>query len=142
MSIMSGSGSIDIFQMLFKESKRRREKRAELLKSIGVKEFFKYGKIEINHKICQGIECKLCVKACPTNALYWSYGRVNVVEDLCVYCAACVLSCIVDNCIMVTRKRADGKTEVFSTPREAARILRDISSRRRINLVSRVFQQR
>jgi len=133
---------VDIFQMLIEDSKRRRERRAELLKNLGVIEYFSDGEISINSKICQGIECKLCVKACPTNALYWSYGRVNVVEDLCVYCAACVLSCIVDNCIMVTRKRADGKTEVFSTPREAARILRDISSRRRINLVSRVFQQR
>ncbi|MEM2913440.1 MAG: hypothetical protein QXR06_03750 [Candidatus Bathyarchaeia archaeon] len=137
---MSESGSIDIFQMLFKKSKRKREKRTEILESIGVKEFFEHGKIEINHRICQGIECKLCIKACPTNALYWGYGRVNVIEDLCVYCAACVLSCIVDDCIKVARKRADGRTEVFSTPREAAKLLWNISNKRRTDLVNRVFQ--
>ncbi|MEM2594310.1 MAG: 4Fe-4S binding protein, partial [Candidatus Bathyarchaeia archaeon] len=97
--------TIDIFHMLSEESKKRKARRKELLKTIGVKEYFSEGRIEIDNKICQGIECKLCIKACPTNALYWSYGRVNLVEDLCIYCAACVLSCIVDNCIKVMRKR-------------------------------------
>lgn len=133
-------GNIDIFQLLSESAKRKREQKAELLKSLGVKEYFDEGSVKINTKICQGIECRLCIKACPTNALYWSYGQINVTEDLCIYCAACVLSCIVDNCIKVTRKRANGRIESFGTPEEAAKLLQSISSRRRIDLVGRVFQ--
>ncbi|MEM2538924.1 MAG: 4Fe-4S binding protein, partial [Candidatus Bathyarchaeia archaeon] len=101
--------SIDIFHLLSEDARKRKARREELLKAMGVKEYFADGDVKIDNKICQGIECKLCIKACPTNALYWSYGRVNLVKDLCIYCAACVLSCIVDDCIKVTRKRADGK---------------------------------
>ncbi len=137
---MDEAGTTDIFQMLLEEEKRKREKRTKFLESIGVKEFFESGNIEIDHKICQGIECKLCIKACPANALYWGLGRVNVITDICVYCAACVLNCIVDNCIKVRRKRADGKTEAFSTPREAIILLQNISTKKRVDLVSRVFQ--
>lgn len=132
--------SIDIFHMLSENARRRKARREELLKAIGVKEYFIEGNVKIDNKICQGIECKLCIKVCPTNALYWSYGRVKLVEDLCVYCAACVLSCIVDGCIKVTRKRADGKIESFSKPAEAVKLLQTLSSKRRVNLVSRVFQ--
>jgi Fe-S-cluster-containing hydrogenase component 2 len=132
---------VDIFQMLIEDSKRRRERRAELLKNLGVIEYFSDGEISINSKICQGIECKLCIKACPTSALYWSYGRVNVVEEVCIYCAACVLSCIVNDCIKVTRKRPDGRIEKFSKPIDVIKLLNSISSKRRSNLVSRVFQR-
>ena len=132
--------SVDIFQLLSESAKRKRERKTELLKSLGIRELFEEGNIKINTEICQGIECRLCIKACPTNALYWAYGRVNVTEDLCIYCAACVLSCIVDNCIKVARKRANGKTESFGTPEEAAKLLQSISSRRRFDLVSRVLQ--
>ncbi|MEM2341114.1 MAG: 4Fe-4S binding protein [Candidatus Bathyarchaeia archaeon] len=132
---------VDIFQMLSEDAKRRRRRRAELLKALGVKEYFSDGSIRINNKICQGIECKLCIKACPTNALYWSYGRVNIVEDICIYCAACVLSCIVDDCIKITRRRPDGRVETFSKPSEVVKLLNLISSRRRIELIGRVFQR-
>ena len=132
--------SIDIFQLLSQSAKRKRERKTELLKSLGVKELFEEGNIKINAEICQGIECRLCIKACPTNALYWGYGQVNITEDLCIYCAACVLSCIVDNCIKVTRRRANGRTESFSTSEEAAKLLQVISSKKRVNLVSRVLQ--
>jgi len=131
---------VDIFQVLTEDSRRKRKRRADLLKTLGVIEYFSDGEISINSRICQGIECKLCIKACPTNALYWGYGRVNVVEEICVYCAACVLSCIVDDCIKVTRKRPDGRIEKFSKPMEAVKLLNSISSKRRSNLVSRVFQ--
>lgn len=135
------SESIDIFKLLSERAERRKEEKAELLRSLGVREYFKEGNVRIDTKICQGIECRLCIKVCPTNALYWAYGRVNITEDLCIYCAACVLSCIVDDCIKVIRKRADGKVESFSTPGEAAKLLHSISSKRRFNLVSRVFQR-
>jgi Na+-translocating ferredoxin:NAD+ oxidoreductase RNF subunit RnfB len=49
-------------------------------------------------------------------------------EDLCIHCTACVLNCCVDNCITVTRKRPDGKTETFSTPKEALEINRKIAA--------------
>ncbi len=132
--------NIDIFQLLFEDAEKRRKKKTELLKTLGIREYFKEGNVRIDIKICQGIECRLCIKACPTNALYWSQGQVNVTEDLCIYCAACVLSCIVDGCIKITRKRIDGRIESFSTPREAIRLLQSISSRRRIDLVSRVLK--
>jgi ferredoxin len=68
--------SIDIYGRLLEASKRKkREKRAQLLQSIGVKEFFEEGNIKIDMKTCKGVECKLCIKACPTNALYWKTGE-------------------------------------------------------------------
>ncbi|MFQ5759035.1 MAG: 4Fe-4S binding protein, partial [Candidatus Bathyarchaeia archaeon] len=96
------SEDVDIFQLLEEASKKeRREKKEKLLQSVGVKEFFEEGSIQINTSICDGVECKLCIEACPTNALYWRSGKIGVVEELCVFCTACVLSCIVDDCIKV-----------------------------------------
>lgn len=138
--VMGESKSTDIFQMLLESARRRRDLRSEILKSLGIREYFADGSISINSVTCRGLECKLCIEACPTNALYWGGGRVNVVEDLCIYCAACVLSCIVDDCIKVSRRRLDGRVEAFSRPGEAAKLLQTISSRRRINLVDRVFR--
>jgi Fe-S-cluster-containing hydrogenase component 2 len=66
------------------------------------------------------------VKACPTSALYWKAGEIGIEEDLCIHCTACVFNCCVDNCIKVTRKRPDGKTETFSTPKEALEVNRII----------------
>jgi ferredoxin len=96
-----------------------------------VKEFFDEGEITINERTCQGVECDLCVKACPTNALYWKNGKIAIVEDLCVYCGACVANCIVDDCIKVSRKRPDGSVESFSTPIEVVQLFRRINSKKR-----------
>ena len=124
--------NVDIFQLLGEASeKRRRDTREQLLKSIDVKEFFDDGSIRIDTSICDGVECKLCIEACPTNALYWGSGKVNVVEELCVFCTACVLSCIVDDCIRVKRKRPNGNVEEFSNPREALMLLHEINARRK-----------
>ncbi|MEM1659949.1 MAG: hypothetical protein QXR17_02220 [Candidatus Bathyarchaeia archaeon] len=113
------SRDVDIFYMLVETSERERKKRREeLLAPLGVKEFFEGGDIFIDKRICHGVECKLCIKACPTNALFWSSGEVRVTKDLCIYCGACVLSCMVDHCITVKRKRKNGVVETFSTPRE------------------------
>jgi ferredoxin len=113
-----------------KKKKEKKEKRTELLKSMGVKEYFEEGSVKIDMKTCKGIECNLCVKACPTNALYWKTGEIGIVEDLCVYCAACVFNCVVDNCIEVIRKRPNGKIERFSIPRDVLTLLRKIGSRK------------
>lgn len=129
---------IDIFQLLGEASeKRRRETREQLLKSLGVKEFFEDGSIKIDTSICDGVECKLCIEACPTNALYWGSGKVNVVEELCVFCTACVLSCIVDDCIEVKRRRPNGKVELYSTPEQASRLLNGVNSQKRHEMVKR-----
>ena len=109
-----------------KEEKKNR--RAELLASIGVEDRFEEGSIKIDMRTCRGIECNLCVKACPTNALYWRAGEIGIEEDLCIHCTACVLNCCVDNCIKVARKRPSGKTETFSTPKEALEVNRLVAA--------------
>ncbi|MFQ6064202.1 MAG: 4Fe-4S binding protein [Candidatus Bathyarchaeia archaeon] len=85
------------------------------------------------------MECKLCIEACPTNALYWKSGKVGVTEELCVFCTACVLSCIVDDCIKVERRRPNGGMEEFSTPEQALRLLNSINSRKRCEMTKRLL---
>jgi Fe-S-cluster-containing hydrogenase component 2 len=128
----SEESSVNIYDLLSDDVSEKKEekksRRAELLESIGVEDRFKDGSINIDMRTCRGIECNLCVKACPTNALYWKAGEIGIMEDLCIHCTACVLNCCVDNCITVTRKRPDGKTETFSTPKEALEINRKIAA--------------
>lgn len=133
------SSSADIFKLLAEASKLTKKERKELLELVGVKEFFSEGTIHIDMKTCRGLECKLCVKACPTNALYWRAGEVGISRELCVYCAACVLSCIVDDCIKVARKRPDGVVEVFSKPSDVLALQNRIGSHRRKNLIKSIF---
>lgn len=127
-------GSKDIYGLLLEEEKRRaRASREELLRSVGVvEEYFEEGSIKIDKTTCWGAECKLCIEACPTSALYRIEGEVKIERDLCIYCTACVLNCIVDDCIVVTRKRKSGKVERFGTPREAILLLSRIASRKRV----------
>lgn len=134
------SSSANIFEMLLETSKsKEKKKRKELLESAGVQEFFDEGSIEIDMKTCRGVECKLCIKACPTNALYWRAGEVGITRELCVYCGACVLNCIVDNCIKVKRRRSDGTTEVFSKPADVLTVQNKICSFRRKDLIKAIF---
>ena len=134
------SSSASIFEMLLETAKSRdKKKRKELLESIGIKEFFDGGSIDIDMKTCRGIECKLCIKACPTSALYWRAGEVGITRELCVYCGACVLNCIVDDCIKVKRKRLDGTTEVFNKPNDFLALQNKICSYRRKNLIKSIF---
>lgn len=111
---------ISIFDLMNEESEalseeeERRKRRKELIEPTGVKELFKEGKISINKFTCVGGQCKLCIKACPTNALYWGTGEVGIIDDLCVYCGACVANCMVDNCIKVERTTDNTKIEKFS----------------------------
>jgi NAD-dependent dihydropyrimidine dehydrogenase PreA subunit len=134
------SSSVDIFDLLLDDKEKAKKKqREELLASSGVKEFFAEGNIGINKRTCWGVECKLCIKACPTSALYWKAGEVGIVDDLCVYCGACVLSCMVDDCIKVERKREDGKVERFSKPKEVVKLQDKINAKKRFERVSEVF---
>jgi len=132
--------SVDIYQLLLETSKKQRmEERARLLQSVGVKEYFEEGSIRIDKRTCRGTECELCIKVCPTNALYWRSGEIGVVEDLCVYCGACVLNCIVDNCIQVTRRRPNGEMEKYSTPNDVLTLVHNVSSRKRGKMVKSRF---
>jgi len=117
------------------EEAEKRQRRKELLEPTGVKELFKEGKIDINKFTCVGGQCRLCIKACPTNALYWGTGQVGIIDDLCVYCGACVLSCMVDNCIKVERKRDDDKVERFSKPSDVIKLAERKNSQKRFERV-------
>ena len=127
--------SVNIYDLLSDEvaeiKEEKKNRRAEILESIGVEDRFEDGSIKIDMRTCRGLECNLCVKACPTNALYWRAGEIGIEEDLCIHCTACVLNCCVDKCIKVTRKRPDGKTETFSTPKEAVQVNRIIAAKNR-----------
>jgi len=134
------SSSVDIFDLLVDSGeKAKKKRREELLASSGVKEFFAEGSISVDKRTCWGLECKLCIKACPTNALYWKAGEVGIVEDLCVYCGACVLSCMVDDCIKITRKREDGKVEKFSKPMDVLKLENKINAKKRFERIREVF---
>ena len=135
--------SMDIYGILLEAGKKKnREKRAQLLQSIEAKEFFEEGKISIDMKPCRGVECKFCIKMCPTNALYWkSSGEVGITEELCIYCASCVLNCMVDNCIKVERKRSNGEMEQFSNPSDVTRLLEDVNTRNRMKTVKSLFSE-
>lgn len=130
----------DIFNLLVDNSEKQKKKnREELLAPTGVKDFFKEGKIKINIHTCWGTECKKCIVACPTNALYWKKGEVGVIEDLCVYCCACVLSCMVNDCITIERKRATEQVERFSKTKDVIRLMEKINSQKRLERVSIIF---
>jgi ferredoxin len=134
--------SLDIFQMLTEtKEKEKKKRRTELLAPLGIKEFFTEGNITINKRTCQGLECKLCIKACPTNALFWKAGEVGIAEELCVYCGACVLSCIVDDCIKITRKRDTGEVEKFSKPRDFIILQKNINTKKLVKTIKDLFAE-
>jgi Na+-translocating ferredoxin:NAD+ oxidoreductase RNF subunit RnfB len=137
MSSMSKSSSLDIFDLLSEEpAEKPKEKsvRQELLDATKYKDKDRYpeGSISINKHTCVGLQCKLCIKACPTNALYWTNSGVGIVEDLCLHCEACVLCCMVDDCITVTRKTPEGKTERFSRARDVVVLESKANTQRRL----------
>ncbi len=137
------SSNVDIFSLLSVDNVQvKKKQRKELLASTGVKEFFEEGSISIDKRTCWGLECKLCIEKCPTNALYWKIGEVGIVEDLCVFCGACVLCCMVDDCIKIQRKREDGKTERFSKPNQVVKLQDKINVKKRLQRVKTVFPTR
>jgi ferredoxin len=147
-----GSMDVDIFGLLSGSDKEaakkdeckpdvavkseRQKLREELLAPTGMKELFFEGGISVNKFTCIGVQCKLCIKACPTNALFWKSGEVGVMEDLCVYCGACVLSCMVDDCIKVWRKRESGEVEKFGRVRDVTVLAERLGGRRRFERVA------
>jgi ferredoxin len=129
----SENNDVNIFDLLSEEAPEKKEEkpksmRDELLEPMGIKDCFKEGSIKIDRRTCRGIECNLCVKACPTNALYWKAGEIGIIDDLCIHCTACVANCMVDDCITVTRKRPDGKIESFSNVKDVCMLWRKINT--------------
>jgi len=135
------ASDIDIFGLLTEDSpeQAKKKRRQQLLEPTGVKELFKEGKISINKYTCTGVQCKLCVKACPTNALYWTNEGVGITEDLCVYCGACVLKCMVDDCIKIERKREDGKVERFGKAKDVIMLEEKVNEKKRLDRVKAIF---
>jgi Fe-S-cluster-containing hydrogenase component 2 len=133
-------GSIDIYSLLLGASKKqKRDQRQRLLDSLGVKEFFEEGSIKIDMKTCKGVECKFCINACPTNALYWKAGEVAVAEDLCIYCTSCVLNCMVPDCMEVRRKRQNGENEHFSNPKEVVKMSEHLNTTKRTKVIEELL---
>ncbi len=142
------SPAVDIFDLLShseekaqkpKEEPLEKTQREELLAATRVKDLFPEGTITINKHTCTGVQCKLCIKACPTNALYWTNSGIGVTEDLCVHCEACVLSCMVDDCIKITRKREDGKEERFGKTRDILVLENQGNAKKRFQRICDVF---
>ena len=65
--------------------------------------------------------------------------EVGVTEDLCVYCGACVLNCMVDDCIKIERTREDGKVEHFSKPKDVIKLEEKINGKKRFDRVKSIF---
>ncbi len=133
------SSAVDIFDLLSESGEKASEKqtpaksqREELLATTRVKDLYPEGTVTINKYTCVGVQCKYCIKACPTNALYWTNSGIGIIEDLCVHCEACVLSCMVDDCIKVTRKREDGKIEKFSKIRDVMILINEQNVKKRM----------
>jgi NAD-dependent dihydropyrimidine dehydrogenase PreA subunit len=141
------SSAVDIFDLLLDNGEKagKPEKtqentvRQELLAATKAKDLFPKGKITINKYTCVGVQCKLCIKACPTNALYWTTQGIGITEDLCIHCQACVLCCMVDNCIKITRKRPDCKDEQFSKTRDVVMVNEKLSGKNRFQRVREVL---
>jgi Na+-translocating ferredoxin:NAD+ oxidoreductase RNF subunit RnfB len=134
--------TVDIFGLLSEgtaESEKKKNREA-LLAPTGVKDVFQEGNISINNYTCLGVQCKECIKVCPTNALYWGSGKIEIIEDLCVYCGACVLNCQVDDCIKLERKRdKDGEIEKFSKSKEVLLFQKKANTNKRVQRVQSVI---
>jgi NAD-dependent dihydropyrimidine dehydrogenase PreA subunit len=136
--LLSGSGDTASKKIEEKNASAKTQ-REELLATTKVKDLYPEGTITINKYTCVGVQCKLCIKACPTNALYWTNSGIGVTEDLCVHCEACVLSCMVDDCIKITRRREEGKTERFSKTRDVVVLANELNARKRLQRICDVF---
>ncbi|MCL2172502.1 MAG: hypothetical protein FWB84_02490 [Candidatus Bathyarchaeota archaeon] len=136
------NGSVDIFGLLTEDTNvnsEKKKRREALLAPTGVKDVFQDGKISINSYTCLGVQCKECIKVCPTTALYWGGGKVAIIEDLCVYCGACILNCQVDDCIKMERTRKDGRVEKFSKSKEILLFQKKANTNKRVQRVQSVM---
>ena len=131
---------MDIFSLMVgEEEKRKRALREEVLGALGIPDFFVKGSVSIDMRKCYGRECDMCVRACPTKAIFWRGGELVVQEEICIFCTACVANCMVDGCIRVRRTRPDGRVEEFSSLREAACLQKAIATEKAVGAVEQLF---
>jgi len=132
--------NMDIFGLMSEDTgeSEKKKNREALLAPTGVRDVFQGGIISINSYTCIGVQCKACIKVCPTNALYWGNGKIKIIEDLCVYCGACVLICQVDDCVKLERKRNNGKIEKFSKPIDVLLLQKKVNTDKRVQRVRSV----
>lgn len=60
------------------------------------------GRIALNVSLCPP-GCRACVDICPTRALTWGDGQVELDKRFCLYCGACENVCPVSEAITVQR---------------------------------------
>jgi Fe-S-cluster-containing hydrogenase component 2 len=123
--------------LVAEQEKRRKSLTLYLIKylHLGILEFFTEGSITINQRICKGVECRLCIEACATNALQRRDGEIKATEELCIYCGACVLNCPVNGCIKIVRKRSTGEVESFNKSSEFLTLQHNINSTKRFKRI-------
>ena len=125
------------FSLGVEEEKRRKSLTLYLIKylHLGILEFFTEGNITINQRTCKGVECRLCIEACPTYVLQRRDGEINVTKEFCIYCGACVLNCPVNGSIKIVRKRLTGVVESFSKPSDFLTLQRNINTTKRFKRI-------
>jgi 4Fe-4S ferredoxin len=52
--------------------------------------------------------CRACTEVCPSGAIHWDDGLVQLDETICVYCLSCTIVCPVDEALEVKRERIQG----------------------------------
>jgi len=61
------------------------------------------GSITVRGHIC--IQCKICMKICPTDAIEFTDGHMTLDEDKCIACGECATKCP-QKCIAMTDVKA------------------------------------
>ncbi|MHA1170220.1 MAG: 4Fe-4S dicluster domain-containing protein [Candidatus Hodarchaeales archaeon] len=89
--------------------------------------------MEIDSSKCP-LGCNICVGSCPTNALYF-FQKVNVQQELCVGCGACIFSCMYDGVIKITRTSKNGIKEHYESKRSFTLISNSTNSRKRVKTI-------
>ncbi|MFW9995078.1 MAG: 4Fe-4S dicluster domain-containing protein [Candidatus Odinarchaeota archaeon] len=108
----------------------------KILRDMNVPQNYRNIEITINTSLCP-LGCQMCVKACPTSALYF-FEVVHVQKELCIGCGACASACPYVEPIKITRTRiSDGKTEVFRNLKEFVKTNNAENARKRIKYLSK-----
>ncbi len=66
--------------------------------------------------------CYKCIRACPTKSISFSEGHAQIIQDECVYCGRCYISCpqdckiVRDDLLLARRLAREGETYVSLAP--------------------------
>ncbi|MFX0094695.1 MAG: hypothetical protein ACFFBD_23365 [Candidatus Hodarchaeota archaeon] len=124
-------------------SKERDPSIQKIIDDLGIKrEDFEFVELKIDHSICRLGECRLCLEHCPTNALYQS-DKVELIPDLCIACAGCILLCMVPKCMKLTRiRKVTGQKEVLQTTTEVKNLINAQNSKKRQKILQEAYKKR